>query len=176
LAGADNFRLNFSHGTHDDHRARLQIIRDIEKDVSHPIGIIADLQGPKLRVGKFKDGSINLTPGMKIRFDLDSVEGDESRVQLPHPEIIDVAEVGHQLLMDDGKIRMTVAEKGKGSLIMSVNDGSKLSNNKGVNVPNVVLPIRPSPKKIAATCRPRWIWVPTGLHKACQRPDDIAAS
>lgn len=175
MAGADNFRLNFSHGTHEDHRARLQIIRELEQDVGHPIGTIADLQGPKLRVGKFKDGSIDLTQGMKIRFDLDDTLGDEGRVMLPHPEIIKVAEVGHQLLMDDGKVRMTVAEKGSDYLIMVVNDGLKLSNNKGVNVPNVVLPIPALTEKdhrdLQAALDMGVDWI---AQSFVQRPDDIA--
>lgn len=140
-AGADVFRLNFSHGTHDDHRARLAIIREIEKTYKHPIGVIADLQGPKLRVGAFEAGAIELRRGMKIRLDLDSKPGDESRVCLPHPEIISVAQIGHRLLMDDGKVRMVVADKGPDYLIMEVEDGTRLSNNKGVNVPGVILPI-----------------------------------
>ncbi|HEY8964040.1 MAG TPA: pyruvate kinase [Alphaproteobacteria bacterium] len=175
MAGADNFRLNFSHGTHDDHRARLQIIRDLEQEIGHPIGAIADLQGPKLRVGKFKDGSIDLKPGMKIRFDLDDALGDEERVQLPHPEIVSVADVGHQLLMDDGKVRMTVAEKGKSFLIMEVNDGSKLSNNKGVNVPGVILPIpaltEKDHKDLQAALDMGVDWI---AQSFVQRPDDIA--
>ena len=175
LAGADNFRLNFSHGTHDDHRARLAIIRDVEKDVGHPIGAIADLQGPKLRVGKFKDGSIELSRGMKIRFDLDGALGDEARVQLPHPEIISVTQVGHQLLMDDGKVRMTVAEKGKDYLIMEVNDGTRLSNNKGVNVPGVVLPIPALTEKdlkdLQAALDMGVDWI---AQSFVQRPEDIA--
>lgn len=173
-AGADVFRLNFSHGTHEDHRARLNTIRELEGVYNHPIGVMADLQGPKLRVGKFTDGAIDLTRGMKIRFDLDSALGDASRVCLPHPEIIDVADVGHLLLMDDGKVRMRVAEKGKNFLIMQVEDGLRLSNNKGVNVPGVVLPIPALTEKdkidldAALDMGADWI-----AQSFVQRPEDI---
>src|SRR5215472_6220578 len=92
--GVDVFRLNFSHGSHDDHRARLEMIRAIEKEFSAPIGVIADLQGPKLRVGKFAGGSIPLEKGQLLRLDLDEKEGDEKRVNLPHPEIIAALETG----------------------------------------------------------------------------------
>ena len=141
VAGVDVFRLNFSHGSHDDHAARVKILRGLEKEFSMPVGIIADLQGPKLRVGKFKNGSIELNPGMKIRLDLDSTEGDEARVNLPHPEIIRALDKGAVILMDDGKVRMRIAEKGKDFLLAEVISGTKISNNKGVNVPGVILPI-----------------------------------
>jgi len=141
LAGVDVFRLNFSHGTVDDHKERLGVIRAIEKDYGHPIGVMADLQGPKLRVGKFKDGKIGLKIGMKLRFDLDPALGDEERVQLPHPEIINAMNIGDRMLMDDGKVQTKVVEKGDKYLIVEVTGGNTLSNNKGVNVPGVILPI-----------------------------------
>ncbi len=141
LAGVDVFRLNFSHGTHEDHKARYDVIRQIEKDLGHPIGIMADMQGPKLRVGKFKDGKIALTIGQTLRFDLSDEPGDEKRVQLPHPEIIRAMNVGDRMLMDDGKVQTIVREKGDSHLIVEVTGGNALSNNKGVNVPGVILPI-----------------------------------
>ena len=140
-AGVDNVRMNFSHGTADDHKRRFDMIRAIEAGTERPIGIVADLQGPKLRVGLFKDKSIALTEGQKLRLDLDDALGDDTRVQLPHPEIIQAVNVGDRLLMDDGKVRVTVSEKGDDYLVVTVNAGVKLSNNKGVNVPNVTLPI-----------------------------------
>lgn len=141
LAGVDNFRLNFSHGTHEDHAARVKMIRTIEARHGRPIGIVADLQGPKLRVGKFKNGTIDLTAGMIIRLDLDKTEGDEKRVNLPHPEIIATLQPGAFILCDDGKVRMQIKSKGDDFLIAEVMSGTKLSNNKGVNVPGVILPI-----------------------------------
>jgi len=147
LAGVDNFRLNFSHGSHEDHRERLEAIRAIEKEFQTPIGIVADLQGPKLRVGRFKNGFIVLKPGMRIRFDLDKTEGDETRVNLPHPEIVGSVKIGDTLLMDDGKVRVTILEKGGDYVVGEIVAGQKLSNNKGVNVPGVILPIPALTKK-----------------------------
>jgi pyruvate kinase len=141
LAGVDNFRLNFSHGSHEDHASRVKMIRNIEARHGRAIGIVADLQGPKLRVGRFKNGSIELTKGMVIRLDLDKTEGDEKRVNLPHPEIIMSLDVGAMILCDDGKVRMKIVDKGADYLMAEVIAGVKLSNNKGVNVPGVVLPI-----------------------------------
>ena len=112
-AGADVFRLNMSHGTHDDIRARHVIIRQVEADTGRPICILADLQGPKLRVGTFAAGSHDLVQGDKFRFDLDPTPGDGSRVQLPHPEIFAALEPGASLLINDGKIAVRVETCGK---------------------------------------------------------------
>ena len=139
--GVDVFRLNFSHGTADDHKARMDTIRALEAEYNRPIGVMADLQGPKLRIGRFKGGSIELTKGMTIRFDLDETEGDETRVCLPHPEVMEALDVDSMILLDDGKVRVRIAEKGKDYLIGEICAGSKLSNNKGFNVPGVVVPI-----------------------------------
>jgi len=141
LAGADNVRMNFSHGSHADHKRRFDMIREIEEELGRPIGIVADMQGPKLRVGHFKDKKIALTVGHDLRLDLSDALGDETRVQLPHPEIISAVDVGDKLLMDDGKVRVTVKEKGADYLLVTIDAGQYLSNNKGVNVPNVTLPI-----------------------------------
>ena len=141
LAGVDVFRLNFSHGTAADHKERLAIIRDLEKKHNRCVSVIADMQGPKLRVGKFKDGSIDVKKGDVIRFDLDPTEGDETRVCLPHPEVLDALDKGAQILVDDGKVRITIIEKGDDYLVGKVMAGKKLSNNKGFNIPNVMLPI-----------------------------------
>ncbi len=140
-AGVDLFRLNFSHGSAADHKARMDIIRELEKEFDRPIGVVADMQGPKLRVGKFKGGKISLKEGMKIRFDLDSTEGDEKRVQLPHPEVIETLEKGQNILLDDGKVRIEIVEKGKDYLVGKVIAGQTLSNNKGFNLPGIQLPI-----------------------------------
>lgn len=141
LQGVDVFRLNFSHGTAADHAARLAIIRAIEEKHKRPIAVIADMQGPKLRVGKFAAGSIELTAGQRIRLDLDTTPGDAQRVNLPHPEIIAAVDIGAHILCDDGKVRLQVEEKGADHLIVSVVAGKKLSNNKGVNLPGTILPI-----------------------------------
>jgi pyruvate kinase len=141
LAGVDVFRLNFSHGDHADHKARLDTIRKLEQETGRPIAVIADMQGPKLRVGRFKDGKIELKAGMKIRLDLDPTLGDETRVNLPHPEVINTMPIGSFILLDDGKVRMEIVERGEGFLIGQIVSGRSLSNNKGFNIPGVVLPL-----------------------------------
>lgn len=140
-AGVDMFRLNFSHGEHKDHAERVQFIRQVEKETGRPIAILGDMQGPKLRVGRFKDGKIELTAGMEIRLDLDPALGDEKRVNLPHPEVINTMPVGSFILLDDGKVRMEIVGRGDGYLTGKIHAGRVLSNNKGFNVPGVVLPI-----------------------------------
>src|SRR3954469_10986342 len=110
-AGADVFRLNFSHGTHADHAERIGIIRAVEQKVGRPIGILADVQGPKLRVGRFQAGRVQLQAGQTFRLDMSATPGDVRRVQLPHPEIIDAARIGTSLLLDDGKLRLRVVHK-----------------------------------------------------------------
>jgi len=139
--GVDLFRMNFSHGSHEDHEKNLKTARALEVQYNRPVGIIADLQGPKLRVGKFKDGKIILTEGMVLRFDLDKALGDETRIPLPHPEVIEALGVGADILLDDGKVRVRVTEKGSDYLITQVIAGKALSNHKGFNVPGVILPL-----------------------------------
>jgi pyruvate kinase len=140
-AGADAFRFNFSHGTHDDHRDRYDIVRSIESDVGRPISIVMDLQGPKLRVGTFENDRIVLEAGQAFRFDLEDRPGDETRVRLPHVEIFRAIEEGTDLLLDDGKLRLRVTKVGDDFAETEVIAGGPLSNRKGVNVPNAVLPI-----------------------------------
>ena len=140
-AGADVFRLNMSHGTHEDIAARHAIIRQVEKDVGSPIGILADLQGPKLRVGVFQSGAVDLEEGQDFRLDLDPADGDGNRVQLPHKEIFDALEPGASLLVNDGKIRLRVKDCGATYANCTVMVGGTISNRKGVNVPDVVLPL-----------------------------------
>ncbi len=140
-AGADVFRLNMSHGTHEEQAARHAIIRKVEADVGRPIAILADLQGPKLRVGTFVAGAHELNEGDLFRFDLDPAEGDSRRVNLPHPEIFAALEPGSRLLVNDGKIRLTVEDCGPDFAECKVTAGGTISNRKGVNVPDVVLPL-----------------------------------
>ncbi len=140
-AGADVFRLNMSHGGHDDFMVRHRIIRQIEKETGRPIAILADLQGPKLRVGVFKNGEEELEDGQAFRFDLDEAEGDANRVNLPHKEIFDALEPGATLLVNDGKIRMRVGDCGPDFANCTVIAGGTISNRKGVNVPDVMLPL-----------------------------------
>ncbi len=140
-SGADVFRLNMSHGEHADIEKRHAMIRQVEKDLGSPIAILADLQGPKLRVGTFADGPVELEPGNWFRLDLDPAEGDANRVQLPHKEIFDALEPGASLLINDGKIRLRVQECGRDFANCEVVVGGTISNRKGVNVPDVVLPV-----------------------------------
>jgi len=140
-AGADVFRLNMSHGNHDEIRVRHDIIRTIEKEVGRPIAILADLQGPKLRVGTFENEEEELVEGQTFRFDLDKASGDNTRVCLPHKEIFDALRPGATLLVNDGKIRMSVQDCGRDFAECVVVNGGTISNRKGVNVPDVVLPL-----------------------------------
>ncbi len=139
--GADVFRLNFSHGSHDRHAANIARIRALEVETGRPIGILADVQGPKLRVGAFQAGRVTLQAGQPFRLDLSAVPGDIRRVQLPHPEIMAAAGIGTTLLLDDGKLRLRVSRKRPDHLECEVVHGGTLSDRKGVNVPDVVLPI-----------------------------------
>src|SRR5476649_1517949 len=111
-AGADCFRLNFSHGTHDEHRARVEAIRHVEALYDQPVAIIADLQGPKLRIGRFGAGTIGLQAGQAFRLDGDPTLGDDSRVQLPHPELIQALTPGSDILLDDGRVKLRVTGQG----------------------------------------------------------------
>jgi len=140
-AGADVFRLNMSHGDHAEIKVRHEIIRQVEKDLNSPIAILADLQGPKLRVGVFANGEEELVPGAAFRLDLDDAEGDVNRVKLPHKEIFDALEPGAHLLVNDGKIKLRVKDCGADFANCEVIVGGTISNRKGVNVPDVVLPL-----------------------------------
>ena len=140
-AGVDVFRLNFSHGTHDNHRKSIAEIRSIEQNAQRPIAIMMDLQGPKLRVGDFTDGAAMLKLGQPFRFDMDTNHGDTNRVCLPHPEIFAALEPGSDILINDGKIKVRVTDCGEDFANSVVVTAGKISNHKGVNVPGVVLPL-----------------------------------
>ena len=141
-AGADVFRLNMSHGSHESIAEKHRIIRQIEEELNSPIGILADLQGPKLRVGQFAGGAVDLAEGAAFRFDLDETAGDATRVCLPHPEIFAALEPGATLLVDDGKIRLKITDCGADFAQTEVVVGGTISDRKGVNVPDVVLPLK----------------------------------
>ncbi|AOZ01718.1 pyruvate kinase [Cupriavidus sp. USMAHM13] len=141
-AGADVFRLNFSHGSHDDHRQRYDTIRAVERERGRPIGVLLDLQGPKLRIGTFAAGPVPLAAGAPFRLDLDrGTPGSAQRVSLPHPEIFRALREGSELLLDDGKLRLRVECCGDDFAETTVLDGGMLSDRKGFNVPGVVLPL-----------------------------------
>lgn len=141
IAGVDVFRLNMSHGTHEEVAERHKLIREIEMELDRPIGILVDLQGPKLRVGRFAEGEVELQDGQSFRLDLDETPGDARRVNLPHPEIFAAIEPGVSLLVNDGKIRLRVVACDEQSAECEVLAGGTVSDNKGVNLPDVVLPI-----------------------------------
>ena len=173
-AGADVFRLNMSHGEHADIAERHRIIRQIEEDLSSPIAILADLQGPKLRVGAFARGEEELAEGARFRLDLDTAEGDATRVCLPHPEIFQVLEPGADLLVNDGKIRLRVTDCGEDFANCEVIAGGTISNRKGVNVPDAVLPLAALSEKDRAdlefVCNLGVDWLALSF---VQRPEDV---
>ena len=174
-AGVDVFRFNFSHGTHEDHAARFAAVREIEADRNRPIGTIIDLQGPKLRVGRLTGGRILLTKGTPFRLDLDPALGDAGRASLPHPEIFAAIEEGQDLLLDDGKIRLRVEKLGRDWAETLVLAGGPLSDRKGVNVPNAVLPISALTEKDRTDLQ---FGLETGFDYVAlsfvQRPEDVA--
>lgn len=173
--GADVFRLNFSHGNHADHAARLKIIRDLETQVRKPIGIFADLQGPKLRLGVFAGGGVDIEKGQRITLDSNPAAGDSTRVHLPHPEIIAALKVGSEVLLDDGKVCLRVVEKGADFVITEVVAGKRLMDRKGVNLPDVILDVSPLTKKdredLEAALAMGVDWIALSF---VQRPDDVA--
>ncbi|WP_174299239.1 pyruvate kinase [Caulobacter sp. S45] len=140
-AGADVFRLNFSHGVHDDHAAAAKAVREAEVAVQRPLGVLADLQGPKLRLGAFKDGAVLVEPGQALRLDLDPAPGDATRVSAPHPELFAAMRPGSVLLVDDGKVRLQVKAIGPGFADTVVMQGVRLSDRKGVALPGAVIPM-----------------------------------
>lgn len=140
-AGADVFRLNFSHGTHADHALRHAAVRAIEARIGHPIGVLLDLQGPKLRVGQFASGRAQIAKGRPFVFDRDPAPGDARRVSLPHPEIFDAARPGHLLLVDDGKLRFRVDAVSSARIETTALLDGIVSDRKGVSVPDATLAI-----------------------------------
>jgi pyruvate kinase len=146
-AGADVFRLNFSHGTPDDHRQRVDLLRAMEKEYKHPIAILMDLQGPKLRLGTFAKGPLELKKGQKLRFDMDEAPGTAKRVPLPHPEIFRAAKPDGILLIDDGKVRLRIVAHNEATIDTEVEVPGQISDRKGVNLPNLVIPMSPMTTK-----------------------------
>lgn len=175
LAGVDVFRLNFSHGSADDHRARFALLRELEQETGRPIAILADLQGPKLRVGVFADGPVMLAEGQAFRLDLDAAPGNAQRARLPHPEIFAALVPGAELMLDDGKLRLVVERCGPDFAETRVLVGGKLSERKGVNVPGVVLPITALTDKdrldLALALELGADWIALSF---VQRPEDVS--
>jgi pyruvate kinase len=139
LAGVDVFRLNFSHGSHEDHHRRFKDIRALEKKYHYPIGVMMDLQGPKIRIGRFKEGQIKLEEGQNFTFFLEDREGDLSGVTLPHPEVFRSLKPGSHLLLNDGRLRLETMRIDSKEIQTKVLIGGTLSDHKGVNLPDVRL-------------------------------------
>ena len=174
-AGVDVFRLNFSHGSHDQHHRLFGEIRRVEAETGRPIGILADLQGPKLRLGDFAEGGVDIAAGAGFRLDLDPTPGDRSRATLPHPEIFAAVEPGTELLLDDGKVRLKITDCGADFAETEILVGGRLSNHKGVNVPQAVLAISAITAKdradLSFALEHGADWVALSF---VQRPDDVA--
>ena len=175
LAGVDAFRVNMSHGEHANHAKTIAAIRALEKEFNRPIAILADLQGPKLRVGRFKEGQAVIRHSGHFTLDRNPEPGDETRVELPHPELFGLLEKGQRLLINDGKIRLKVLEASDDKILCSAEVGGVISDRKGVNVPDAEIPIPAltdkDRKDLAFAVQQGVDWI--GLSFV-QRPDDLA--
>jgi pyruvate kinase len=174
-AGADAFRINMSHGSHADHAARIEMIRALEKELERPTTILADLQGPKLRVGRFKGDKALLEKGQSFFLDRDETPGDATRVNLPHREIFEAVSNGTRLLVDDGKLVLRVIDAHPDRLETQVEVAGTISNNKGLNVPDAVLPLAALTEKdrqdLSFALDQHVDWVALSF---VQRPEDVA--
>jgi pyruvate kinase len=174
-SGVDVFRLNFSHGERGDHEKRLRTIRALEQEAGRPIAVMADLQGPKLRLGTFAKRKVALKLGQAFRLDLDDRPGDDKRAPVPHPEIFAALDTGTEILLDDGRVRLLVERHGNDFAETKVVAGSELSDRKGVNLPGVVLPLSALTTKdrsdlsFALSLGVDWI-----AQSFVQGPDDVA--
>jgi pyruvate kinase len=174
-AGADVFRINMSHTNHDRLRELVTSIRAVEADHDRPIGILVDLQGPKLRLGTFADGAATIDKGQSFILDADPAPGDSKRVQLPHPEIFAAIKAGDALLIDDGKLRLVATEVTPQRIVALVEIGGKVSNRKGVSLPDTVVPLAAlTAKDIADLEAALAIGVDWIALSFIQRPEDIA--
>jgi pyruvate kinase len=175
VTGVDAFRINMSHGTHAQKTKLVEAIRALEKEFHRPTTILFDLQGPKLRVGKFGGGSAELAKGDRFILDRDRAPGDSKRVELPHPELFEAIKVGDRVLVDDGKIRLKVIEAGDEQIVAEVRVGGTISDHKGVNVPDVVVPIPALTEKdrtdLKFALEQKADWIALSF---VQRPEDVA--
>ncbi|TAL82071.1 MAG: pyruvate kinase [Beijerinckiaceae bacterium] len=174
-AGVDVFRINMSHASHDDMRERVRMIRSLETEFGRPIGILLDLQGPKLRLGTFVNGSAQLSRGAHFVLDSNPAPGDTGRVYLPHPEILRALQPGHTVLIDDGKVRLHVVEAHPQKAIAIVDIAGTISNRKGVSLPDTEISVSSMTDKdhadLAAGLNEGVDWVAVSF---VQRPDDVA--
>lgn len=175
VAGVDVFRINMSHTSHALLKELHGHIRNIESKVNRPIGILADLQGPKIRIGTFRDKEVQIRAGDKFIFDTDLTPGDNKRVHLPHPEIFASVKVGDFLLLNDGRLRVEITSVSPSRIETVIIFGGTLSNRKGVNLPNTLLPIAALTEKdradleVAASIGVDWIAL-----SFVQRPEDVS--
>ena len=174
-AGADAFRVNMSHGDHATHAETIASIRAVEKDLGKPIGVLCDLQGPKLRVGQFAGGKAVIRHSGHFTFDRDPTPGDENRVCLPHPELFGILQKGQRLLIDDGKLKLKVIEADENRILCTAEVGGVISDRKGVNVPDAVVPIPALTDKdrrdLAFALDQGADWIALSF---VQRPEDVA--
>ncbi|MDP3781719.1 MAG: pyruvate kinase, partial [Sphingopyxis sp.] len=174
-AGADAFRVNMSHGDHAGHAKVIAAIRALEKETGRPTTILVDLQGPKLRVGTFADGPVELIKGATFALDADTAPGDATRVHLPHPELFAALEAGTRLLIDDGKLVLRVQAVSPTRIDTVVEVGGKISDRKGVNVPDVVVPLAALTEKdrkdLTFALEQHVDWIALSF---VQRPEDVA--
>jgi pyruvate kinase len=174
-AGADLFRLNFSHGLRPEHKLRAEAIRRLERDSGRPIGVLIDLQGPKIRLGTFANGPVTLEAGRPFRLELGDRPGDATRAALPHPEVFRALAPGQSVLLDDGRLRLRVEHAGADFAETVVTIGGALSERKGVNLPGAVLPISALTEKdrrdigFALDLGADWLAL-----SFVQRPEDVA--
>jgi pyruvate kinase len=173
-AGADVFRINMSHASHDLMRQTVERIRSVEARLNHPLGVLVDLQGPKLRVGTFAQGSAQIAAGETFVLDDNLAEGDQHRVHLPHPEIFAAVKVGDRLLIDDGKLELRTTATSPGVIETVVVHGGKISNRKGVSLPDSLLPMAALTEKdhadLLAGLESEADWIALSF---VQRPEDI---
>ena len=174
-AGADVFRINMSHADHDGMRERIAMIREVEQDAGRPIGVLIDLQGPKLRIGAFQEDGVILRNGATFTLDADKKPGDSTRVHLPHPEILRALEPGHNVLIDDGKVRLQIEQADEKRAVARVIVGGRISNRKGVSLPDTEIPMAAMTPKdrsdLEAGLNAGVDWVAVSF---VQRPDDVA--
>ena len=174
-AGADAFRVNMSHGDHETHAQTIASIRAVEKEIQRPIAVLCDLQGPKLRVGQFKDGKAVIRHSGHFTLDRNPELGDETRVCLPHPELFGILEKGQRLLIDDGKLRLKVIEASQDAILCSAEVGGVIMDRKGVNVPDAVVPVPALTEKdrrdLAFALDQGADWIALSF---VQRPEDVA--
>ena len=175
LAGADAFRINMSHGEQKEKARLVKAIRALEKEFHRPTTIVFDLQGPKLRVGHFKGGEASLEKGQRFTFDRQGEAGDVKRVELPHPELFEAVKAGNKVLIDDGKVRLKVLKVEAARILTEVEVGGTVSDNKGVNVPDVLVPIPALTDKdrsdLLFALEQKADWIALSF---VQRPEDVA--